>query len=57
MCCIGNDIQHKNFVNINLNEGLQGVGNAKGIAKLLITKNNLIVSCIYYSVRKIISAT
>jgi hypothetical protein len=51
MCCIGNDFQHTNYVNINLRERLKGVGNAKGIAKFGITKNNLVEASIYYAVR------
>jgi len=57
MCCIGNDFQHNNYVNINFKSQLKGVGNAKGIAKFDITKNNLIVSSIYYAVRHVIEAT
>ncbi|MDR2439111.1 MAG: hypothetical protein LBE12_07060 [Planctomycetaceae bacterium] len=56
MCCIGNDFQHTNYVNINFREHLKGVGNAKGIAKFGITKNNLVETCIYYTVRHIISS-
>jgi hypothetical protein len=55
MCCIGNDFQHSNYININFRKHLKGVGNAKGIAKFGITKNNIIESCIYYSVRHSIS--
>jgi hypothetical protein len=55
MCCIGNDFQHTNYVNINFRDRLKGVGNAKGIAKFGITKNNLIEACIYYTVRHTVS--
>lgn len=51
MCCIGTDFQHQNYVNIDFKDYIKGVGNAKGIAKFGITKNNLLVSCIYFSVR------
>ena len=57
MCCIGNDFQHNNYVNINLKSQLKGVGNAKGIAKFIITQNNLIISSIYYAVRHVVEAT
>jgi len=57
MCCIGNDFQHNNNVNINFKSQLKGVGNAKGIAKFEITQNNLIVSSIYYAVRHVVEAT
>ena len=56
MCCIGNDFQHNNYVNINFKSQLKGVGNAKGIAKFAITKNNLLVASIYFTVRQIIAA-
>lgn len=56
MCCVGNDFQHQNYVNINHKELIKGVGNAKWIAKFSITKNNLIPSCIYFSVRHCIEA-
>ena len=51
MCCVGTDFQHQNYVNIDFKDYIKGVGNAKGIAKFGITKNNLLVSCIYFSVR------
>lgn len=54
MCCIGTDFQHQNYVNIDYNDYIKGVGNAKGIAKFVITKNNFQVSCIYFSVRQCI---
>jgi len=57
MCCIGNDFQHNNSVNIRHEKLLAGVGNAKGIAKFAITPNNIIASCIYFAVRKCIEAT
>jgi hypothetical protein len=57
MCCIGNDFQHTNYVNINFKDQLKGVGNAKGIAKFEITINNLIESSIYYAVRHCVKAT
>ncbi|MDR1241083.1 MAG: hypothetical protein LBK29_04435, partial [Oscillospiraceae bacterium] len=56
MCCIGNDFQHTNYVNINFRERLKGVGNAKGIATFGITKNNLVEACVYYAVRHTISS-
>ncbi|MCD6595495.1 hypothetical protein J7L68_07465, partial [bacterium] len=56
MCCIGADFQHQNYVNINFRDQLKGVGNAKGIAKFGITKSNLQIASIYYSVRKCINA-
>jgi hypothetical protein len=52
MCCIGNDFQHNNFININFDSELKGIGNAKGIARFKITKYNLIEACIYFAVRK-----
>jgi hypothetical protein len=55
MCCIGNDFQHANYVNINFRDQLKGVGNAKGIAKFGLTKNNLMEACIYYTVRHTVS--
>lgn len=51
MCCVGTDFQHQNYVNIDFKDYIKGVGNAKGIAKFGITKNNFLVSCIYFSVR------
>ena len=54
MCCIGTDFQHQNYVNIDYKDYIKGVGNAKGIAKFVITKNNFQVSCIYFSVRQCI---
>ena len=51
MCCVGTDFQHQNYVNIDFKDYIKGVGNAKGIAKFGITKNNLLVSCIYFSIR------
>jgi hypothetical protein len=56
MCCIGNDFQHNNYVNINFHSEIRGIGNAKGIARFIITKNNLIEACIYFTVRKVIKA-
>jgi len=56
MCCIGNDFQHNNFININFNSEIRGVGNAKGIAKFVITKNNIIEASIYFAVRKTINS-
>jgi hypothetical protein len=56
ICCIGNDFQHNNFVNIRHESGLAGVGNAKGIAKFAITPKYLIAACIYFSVRQCIPA-
>lgn len=56
MCCIGNDFQHNNFVNIDFRDNIKGVGNAKGIAKFGITKDNLKEACIYFSVRNCIEA-
>jgi hypothetical protein len=55
MCCKGNDFQNANYVNINHKKYLKGVGNAKGITKFNITKNNIMQSCIYYSVRHVIT--
>ena len=57
MCCIGTDFQHNNFCNIDFEHYLKGVGNAKGISKAMITKNNLIQSSIYFAVRHCIKAT
>jgi hypothetical protein len=57
MCCVGNDFQHNNFVNIARHDQLAGVGNAKGIAKFFITSGNFSESCIYFSVRHCIKAT
>lgn len=57
MCCIGTDFQHNNFCNIDFEHCLKGVGNAKGISKAMITKNNLIQSSIYFAVRHCIKAT
>jgi hypothetical protein len=56
MCCIGNDFQHNNFVNINFNSEIRGIGNAKGIAKFKITKYNIIEASIYFAVRKSVKA-
>jgi hypothetical protein len=56
MCCIGNDFQHNIYVNINHRNQLKGAGNAKGIAKFGITKNNLILAGVYFTVRKVIPA-
>ncbi|MDR1484209.1 MAG: hypothetical protein LBT09_05255 [Planctomycetaceae bacterium] len=56
MCCIGNDFQHSNYVNINFKDQLKGTGNAKGIAKFEITINNIIESSIYYAVRHCVEA-
>lgn len=55
MCCIGTDFQHQNYVNIDFKDCIKGVGNAKGIAKFGITKNNILVSCVYLSVRHCIA--
>jgi hypothetical protein len=52
MCCIGNDFQHNNFININFNSEIRGIGNAKGIAKFEITISNIIEAGIYFAVRK-----
>ncbi|GBU23690.1 hypothetical protein R83H12_00306 [Fibrobacteria bacterium R8-3-H12] len=57
MCCVGNDFQHNNFVNINHKGQLKGVGNAKGIAKFEINQYNLIPACIYFAVRHCIEST
>jgi len=57
ICCIGNDFQHNNYVNINHSTQLKGVGNAKGIAKFAITVTNLIETSVYFAVRKVIPAT
>ena len=57
MCCIGNDFQHNNFVNVSHSNQLSGVGNAKGIAKFVITQGNFIEACIYFSVRHCMKAT
>jgi hypothetical protein len=56
MCCIGNDFQHNNFVNINFESEIRGIGNAKGIAKFKITKNNIIEATVYFAVRKSIKS-
>jgi hypothetical protein len=57
MCCIGNDFQHNNYININHRDQLKGVGNAKGIAKFGITVSNLIQAGVYFAVRKVIRHT
>jgi hypothetical protein len=57
MCCIGNDFQHNNYVNIDFQNNLKGVGNAKGIAKFVIAPSNFIETCIYFSVRHCMEAT
>jgi hypothetical protein len=56
MCCIGNDFGHNNYVNINFDSEIKGIGNAKGIARFEIANNNLIEASIYFSVRKVIDA-
>ena len=56
MCCIGNDFGHNNYVNINFDSEIKGIGNAKGIARFEIADNNLIEASIYFSVRKVIDA-
>ena len=56
MCCKGNDFQNNIFVNINFNNVIKGIGNAKGISRFIITRNNLIEACIYFTVRSIIRA-
>ena len=50
---IGVDFQSNNACHINFLEKVQ-VGNAKGVSRFAISKNNLIVSFIYFSMRKII---
>jgi hypothetical protein len=57
MCCIGNDFQHAKYVNISSADHLKGVGNAKGIAQFIITKQNLDKAAVYYAVRHVIQAT
>ena len=57
MCCIGNDFQHNNYVNIDFKNNLKGVGNAKGIAQFTITPSNFIEACVYFSVRHCMKAT
>jgi hypothetical protein len=57
MCCVGNDFQHTNYVNIGSPAHLKGVGNAKGIAKFLITTKNIDMAVVYYAVRHVIPAT
>lgn len=52
MCCIGNDFQHNNYVNIDFTNCIKGVGNAKGVAKFKITVNNIIPACVYFAVRQ-----
>ena len=52
MCCIGNDFQHNNYVNIDFINCIKGVGNAKGVAKFKITVNNIIPACVYFAVRQ-----
>jgi hypothetical protein len=56
MSCIGTDFQHSKFTNINQSNALKGVGNAKGIAKFLITQNNLIPAVVYFNARLLIDA-
>ena len=55
MCCVGTDFQHANFVNINHMYKLKGVGDAKGIAKFVIAKSNLVEACVYMTVRHCIT--
>ncbi|WP_342767781.1 hypothetical protein [Helicobacter brantae] len=57
MCCKGTDFQNSKYVNINFWNYLKGVGNAKGVTKFRLSKNNLIVSFVYFSVRHAIKAT
>ena len=57
MSCIGTDFQHSKFTNINQSNALKGVGNAKGIAKFIITPNNIIPSVVYFSARLVQDAT
>ncbi|MBQ9212950.1 MAG: hypothetical protein IJ150_03320, partial [Bacteroidales bacterium] len=56
MCCIGNDFQHNNYVNIDFTNCIKGVGNAKGVARFKITVNNIIPACVYFSVRQCFKA-
>lgn len=57
MCCKGTDFQNSKYVNINFWDYLKGVGNAKGVTKFRVSKNNLIVSFVYFSVRHAIKAS
>ncbi|MDE7316294.1 MAG: hypothetical protein K2N12_00965 [Helicobacter sp.] len=57
ICCKGTDFQNSNFCNINFWDSIKGVGNAKGITKLKITKNNIMLVSIYFAVRHCIKAT
>lgn len=57
MCCIGNDFQHTKYVNIDHSKCIKGVGNAKGIAKFIITENNLSPAIVYFAIRHIIEPT
>lgn len=57
MCCVGSDFQHQNYVNISCVDDLKGVGNAKGIARLAITRANLIPACVYFAARLAVPAT
>ncbi|MDR0525733.1 MAG: hypothetical protein LBG90_07675, partial [Spirochaetaceae bacterium] len=57
MCCKGTDFQNSNYVNINFNSQLKGIGDAKGITRFIITPKNLIPACVYYSVRHVVPAT
>lgn len=57
ICCKGTDFQNSNFCNINFWDSIKGVGNAKGITKLKITKNNIMLVAIYFAVRHCIKAT
>lgn len=58
MCCVGNDFQHQNYVNIATStKHIKGVGTAKGVAKFKVIKDNVIVSCVYFAVRQCIKAT
>ena len=57
MCCVGTDYQQNAHVNIDFLCKLKGAGNAKGIAKFKITKNNILPSCIYFAARLCIEAT
>ena len=57
MSCIGTDFQHCKYTNINHSNALKGVGNAKGIAKFIITQNNLTPAAIYFTARLLVKAT
>ena len=57
MCCKGTDFQNTKYVNIDHSKCIKGVGNAKGITKFIISKNNLLPATIYFTTRLLIEPT